>query len=97
MYEGMFTDKQRMQLAREEFNDMNYMVNRDATIGEGASKTYVGTVDSFVRGRTGVNGDRDSGLDALVVKDKRTKTVRILFQGSKDSNDWGKKQPSPSR
>ena len=70
MYEGMFTDKQRMQLAREEFNDMNYMVNRDVTIGEGASKTYVGTVDSFVRGRTGVNGDRDSGLDALVVKDE---------------------------
>ena len=90
MYEGMFTDKQRMQLAREEFNDMNYMVNRDVTIGEGNSKTCVGTVDSFVRGRTGVNGDRDSGLDALVVKDERTKTVRILFQGSKDSNDWGK-------
>ncbi len=86
----MFTDKQRMQLARKEFNGMNYMVNRDATIGEGASKTYVGTVDSFVRGRTGVNGDRDSGLDALVVKDERTKTVCILFQGSKDSNDWGK-------
>ena len=70
MYEGMFTDKQRMQLAREEFNDMNYMVNRDVTIGEGTSKTYVGTVDSFVRGRTGVNGDRDSGLMHLLSKMK---------------------------
>lgn len=83
MYEGMFTDKQRMQLAREEFNDMNYMVNRDVTIGEGTSKTYVGTVDSFVRGRTGVNGDRDSGLDALVVKDERTRPSAYCSRGQR--------------
>ena len=72
-----------MQLAREEFNDMNYMVNRDVTIGEGNSKTCVGTVDSFVRGRTGVNGDRDSGLDALVVKMKGQKPSAYYSRGQR--------------
>ena len=89
-----FTDQQRMLIAREEHNNQNFLCGQRVKL---ADNTDAGIVTSFVRGRTGVNGDRDSGLDALVVKDERTKTVCILFQGSKDSNDWGKKQPSPSR
>ncbi len=38
-----------------------------------------------VRGRDNVEGDDPTGLDAVAIKDEKTKTIRIIFQGSQGS------------
>lgn len=69
----------------------------DITIKGTHKDQYIGTVVKVVRGRDNVKGDDPSGLDAVVLKDDRTKTLRIIYQGSQGSwitgkdwadNDW---------
>ena len=90
-----YTDLQRMEIARAGYKDENWHVGHEFKIDN--KKTYLGKATRVVRGRDGVKGDNPNGLDALVVKDPKTKTIRVIYQGwrgnmllSKDwtMNDW---------
>ncbi|MFY4635738.1 hypothetical protein ACOVJL_02625 [Scardovia wiggsiae] len=75
-----FTDQQRMLIAREEHNNQNFLCGQRVKL---ADNTDAGIVTSFVRGMTGVSGDRDSGLDALVVKMKGQKPSAYYSRGQR--------------
>ena len=85
-----YTEKQRMEITNEGYKDENWHVGHEFKIDN--KKTYLGKVTRVVRGRDGVKGDNPSGLDALVVKDPKTKTIRVIYQGSRGnmllSKDW---------
>ena len=85
-----YTDLQRMEIARAGYKDENWKTGHPFSIDHG--HTNLGTVTRVVRGRDGVKGDSPSGLDALVVKDPKTKTIRVIYQGSRGntllSKDW---------
>ena len=85
-----YTEKQRMEITNEGYKDENWHVGHPFSIDHG--HTNLGTVTRVVRGRDGVKGDNPSGLDALVVKDPKTKTIRGIYQGSRGnmllSKDW---------
>ena len=85
-----YTDLQRMEIARAGYKDENWKTGHPFSIDHG--HTNLGTVTRVVRGRDGVKGDNPSGLDALVVKDPKTKTIRVIYQGSRGntllSKDW---------
>ena len=85
-----YTEYQRMEIARGGYKDENWHVGHEFKIDN--KKTYLGKVTRMVRGRDGVKGDNPSGLDALVVKDPKTKTIRVIYQGSRGnmllSKDW---------
>ena len=79
-----------MEITNEGYKDENWHVGHPFSIDH--YKTKLGTVTRVVRGRDGVKGDNPSGLDALVVKDPKTKTIRVIYQGSRGnmllSKDW---------
>lgn len=85
-----YTEKQRMEITNEGYKDENWHVGHPFSIDH--YKTKLGTVTRVVRGRDGVKGDNPNGLDALVVKDPKTKTIRVIYQGSRGnmllSKDW---------
>ncbi|MFC2735547.1 MAG: hypothetical protein ACFN3E_01985, partial [Parascardovia denticolens] len=85
-----YTEKQRMEIARGGYKDENWKTGHPFSIDHG--HTNLGTVTRVVRGRDGVKGDNPNGLDALVVKDPKTKTIRVIYQGSRGnmllSKDW---------
>ena len=85
-----YTEKQRMEITNEGYKDENWHVGHEFKIDN--KKTYLGKVTRVVRGRDGVKGDNPNGLDALVVKDPKTKTIRVIYQGSRGnmllSKDW---------
>lgn len=85
-----YSDLQRKEITRAGYKDENWHVGHEFKIDN--KKTYLGTVTRMVRGRDGVKGDNPSGLDALVVKDPKTKTIRGIYQGSRGdmllSKDW---------
>ena len=85
-----FTDLQRKKITQEAYNDENYILGTETSIDKG--KTSLGTVVKVVRGRDNVEGDDPTGLDAVAIKDEKTKTIRIIFQGSQgsmfNSKDW---------
>lgn len=78
-----FTDLQRKKITQEAYNDENYILGTETSIDKG--KTSLGTVVKVVRGRDNVKGDDPAGLDAVAIKDEKTKTIRIIFQGSQGS------------
>ena len=87
MFDQQFTDLQRKEITNSAYNDDSiWAKGRDVTIDGG--KTSLGTVVKVVRGRDNVKGDDPDGLDAVAVKDEKTKTIRIIFQGSKGRKDW---------
>ena len=79
-----------MEITNEGYKDENWHVGHPFSIDH--YKTKLGTVTRVVRGRDGVKGDNPNGLDALVVKDPKTKTIRVIYQGSRGnmllSKDW---------
>ncbi|EIT87516.1 hypothetical protein A200_08333 [Parascardovia denticolens IPLA 20019] len=81
-----------MEITNEGYKDENWHVGHEFKIDN--KKTYLGKVTRMVRGRDGVKGDNPSGLDALLVKDPKTKTIRVIYQGSRGnmllSKDWAK-------
>ena len=85
-----YTEKQRMEITNEGYKDENWHVGHEFKIDN--KETYLGKVTRVVRGRDGVKGDNPNGLDALVVKDPKTKTIRVIYQGSRGnmllSKDW---------
>ena len=85
-----YTDLQRKEITRAGYKDENWKTGHPFSIDHG--HTNLGTVTRMVRGRDGVKGDNPSGLDALVVKDPKTKTIRVIYQGSRGntllSKDW---------
>lgn len=85
-----YTEYQRMEITNEGYKDENWHVGHEFKIDN--KKTYLGKATRVVRGRDGVKGDNPSGLDALVVKDPKTKTIRVIYQGSRGnmllSKDW---------
>ena len=85
-----YTEKQRKEITRAGYKDENWKTGHPFSIDHG--HTNLGTVTRVVRGRDGVKGDNPSGLDALVVKDPKTKTIRVIYQGSRGnmllSKDW---------
>ena len=85
-----YSEKQRMEITNEGYKDENWHVGHPFSIDH--YKTKLGTVTRVVRGRDGVKGDNPNGLDALVVKDPKTKTIRVIYQGSRGnmllSKDW---------
>ena len=85
-----YSEKQRMEITNEGYKDESWKTGHPFSIDH--YKTKLGTVTRVVRGRDGVKGDNPSGLDALVVKDPKTKTIRVIYQGSRGnmllSKDW---------
>ena len=85
-----YSDLQRKEITRAGYKDENWHVGHEFKIDN--KKTYLGKVTRVVRGRDGVKGDNPNGLDALVVKDPKTKTIRVIYQGSRGnmllSKDW---------
>ena len=81
-----FTDYQRKQIADKGYASDIWKKGNLVKIDN--RKTYVGTVAKVVRGRDDVKGDDPNGLDAVAIKDEKTKTIRIIFQGSKGRKDW---------
>ena len=85
-----FTDYQRKQIADKGYASDIWKKGNLVKIDN--RKTYVGTVAKVVRGRDDVKGDDPNGLDAVAIKDEKTKTIRIIFQGSQgsmfNSKDW---------
>ena len=85
-----YSDLQRKEITRAGYKDENWHVGHEFKIDN--KKTYLGKATRVVRGRDGVKGDNPSGLDALVVKDPKTKTIRVIYQGSRGnmllSKDW---------
>lgn len=85
-----YTEKQRKEITRAGYKDENWHVGHEFKIDN--KKTYLGKATRVVRGRDGVKGDNPNGLDALVVKDPKTKTIRVIYQGSRGnmllSKDW---------
>ena len=79
-----------MEITNEGYKDESWKTGHPFSIDH--YKTKLGTVTRVVRGRDGVKGDNPSGLDALVVKDPKTKTIRVIYQGSRGnmllSKDW---------
>ena len=83
-----FTDYQRKQIADKGYASDIWKKGNLVKIDN--RKTYVGTVAKVVRGRDDVKGDDPNGLDAVAIKDEKTKTIRIIFQGSQGSMATGK-------
>ena len=83
-----FTDYQRKQIADKGYATDIWKEGNVVKIDN--RKTYVGTVVKVVRGRDNVKGDDPNGLDAVAIKDEKTKTIRIIFQGSQGSKVTGK-------
>ena len=89
MFDQQFTDLQRKEITNSAYNDdKTWVKRRDVSIDGG--KTSLGTVVKVVRGRDNVKGDDPNGLDAVAIKDEKTKTIRIIFQGSQGSMATGK-------
>ena len=85
-----FTDLQRKEITEVAYYNDIWKMNKNVRIDKG--KTSIGTVVKVVRGRDNVEGDDPTGLDAVAIKDEKTKTIRIIFQGSQgsmfNSKDW---------
>ena len=84
-----FTDLQRKKITETAYGKTAWKMNKEIKIDDGKP---IGTVVKVVRGRDNVEGDDPTGLDAVAIKDEKTKTIRIIFQGSQgsmfNSKDW---------
>ncbi|BAR06600.1 Uncharacterised protein [Scardovia inopinata] len=87
MTEPQFTDYDRMLITQKGYKDNTWHVGtrsqpNDITIKGTHKDQYIGTVVKVVH-------DSLSGLDAVVLKDPKTKTIRVIYQGSRGiGNDW---------